>query len=205
MKKILILGTTIVMTLAVFMIARPVFAQIKDVLATSSVKIKPHKINRMDPFGNMRMYHDQFFKSMQQEMDEINSLFRSRMPSNSLGMSPMGFSNNLSTGNADMKLEGDNLVIKVDLPGHSKDAIDLRIKDNSLIISSERKSQNTEEKDKYFRKEISYGSFSRTIELPRKVFSDKVVADYKDGVLTVHAPIDNSKPIEPKGIKIPVN
>lgn len=205
MKKILALGISIILTLSVFMLVKPVFAQIKDVLATSSIKVEPNKIERMDPFGNMRMHHDQFFKSMQQEMDEINNLFRSRGSSNSFGMPLFSSSGNATMGSSDMKLVDDSLVLTIDLPGHSKETIDLRIKDNNLVVSSERKSQSNESKDKYFRKEISYGSFSRIIALPRKVINDKVTASYKDGVLTVRAPIDNSTPIEPKGHKIPIN
>ncbi|MBF0545282.1 MAG: Hsp20/alpha crystallin family protein [Candidatus Riflebacteria bacterium] len=99
-----------------------------------------------------------------------------------------------------------NLIITLDLPGHDKKSIDLKIKDNALIISSERKSQRNEndDKNKVFSSEISYGKFSRVIELPKKVFADKMAAKFENGVLTVTAPIDTSTPAETDGKKIEI-
>lgn len=205
MKKSFIVVTVITLIFLVPLFSKHLYAQIKDVLATSSEKLKPEKSIKIVPFGNMQMDQNQFFRSMQQELDEMNSMFRSRRLSNVFGKSPFRSSKNTSMGDAEMKLVDDNLIVAIDLPGHSKATIDLRVKDNSLIITSERKSSNSESQDKFFRKEISYGSFSRIIAFPRKVLDDKITATYKDGVLTVIAPIDNEKIIDPNGLKIQVN
>jgi HSP20 family protein len=109
-------------------------------------------------------------------------------------------------GRTDVRIEDDNVIVLIDLPGHDKDAIDLRLKGNDLIITSERKSeQSQEEKDKFFRREISYGNFSRVIALPRKVIEAKASAAYRDGVLKVTLPIDKTSPLDEKGHKIPIN
>ncbi|MBF0407798.1 MAG: Hsp20/alpha crystallin family protein [Candidatus Riflebacteria bacterium] len=114
-------------------------------------------------------------------------------------------------GTSDMKadiLEKDgNLVVTLDMPGHDKSGIDLKIKDDSLIISSERKSSRSEkdDKNKSFSNEISYGKFSRVIELPRKVISDKISAKLENGVLTVTAPIDTTAPDKNDGKKIEIH
>jgi len=106
---------------------------------------------------------------------------------------------------SDVREENGNLIVTVDLPGHDKKSLDLKIKDNSLIITSERKSQSTSEKDnKVYRNEISYGRFSRVIELPRKVLADKIKATLENGVLTVIAPIDPSQPPIDEGQKIEI-
>ncbi|HNW33438.1 MAG TPA: Hsp20/alpha crystallin family protein [Candidatus Ozemobacteraceae bacterium] len=102
--------------------------------------------------------------------------------------------------------KGDSLVVTIDLPGHDKNSINLRIKDQTLILKSERKSVNKEDKDnKVLREEISYGSFSQMFELPRKVLETQAKAIYADGVLTVTLPIDKAAPAEDDGFKVPVN
>lgn len=102
--------------------------------------------------------------------------------------------------------KGDDLIVTIDLPGHDKNSIDLRIKDQALILKSERKSVTKEDSDKkMFREEISYGSFSQVFELPRKVLETQAKASYADGVLTVTLPIDKTAPQDEDGFKIPVN
>jgi HSP20 family protein len=91
------------------------------------------------------------------------------------------------------------------MPGHEKEAIDLRIKDNKLVISSERKSQIEENNGKkIYRREISYGNFSRVIPLPLKVINEKIEASLNNGVLIVTAPIDTTVVEDENGFKIKI-
>jgi len=78
--------------------------------------------------------------------------------------------------------------VKMDLPGIAPPDIDIRVHQNLLTVSGERK-QETEEKERtYHRIERRSGGFSRTISLPCNVVEDEVAAEYKDGILTVKLP-----------------
>ena len=82
----------------------------------------------------------------------------------------------------------DKFEIKAELPGMDEKDVNLSLDDGILTISGEKKSE-TEEKDKgYFLKECSYGSFSRSIRLPENVADEKIVAQFKKGVLTIDMP-----------------
>src|SRR4029453_9986933 len=60
---------------------------------------------------------------------------------------------------------GDQLVVRTDLPGLTKDDINVEITDEALVIRGERKSEREEDKEGYYRSERSYGSFYRKIPL----------------------------------------
>ncbi|MDX6444901.1 MAG: hypothetical protein QOH71_1975 [Blastocatellia bacterium] len=81
-----------------------------------------------------------------------------------------------------------NLVIRADLPGMSKDDIDIDVGNDAVVIRGERKSERKEEAEGYYRSERSYGSFYRRIPLPEGVSADKAVADFRNGVLEVSIP-----------------
>jgi HSP20 family protein len=88
---------------------------------------------------------------------------------------------------------GDALVIKAELPGLSKDDIDVRIDDGKLTLSGERRSENEVAEDKYYRRERTYGKFVRSFELPADIDSDQVAAEFKDGVLKIEIPKPEGK------------
>ena len=82
-------------------------------------------------------------------------------------------------------------LLKVDLPGVSKEDIKIDLHDNRLTISGERREEktNNEEKDlKTHFSEVFYGSFSRTMTFPMAVDAEKTEARYENGVLTMTLP-----------------
>jgi HSP20 family protein len=87
----------------------------------------------------------------------------------------------------DIAEEDDQYLVKVELPGVSKDDVKITMEGNLLTISGEKKGQK-ETKKNYHALERSYGSFSRSFTLPTTVQGDKVAAEYKDGVLTINLP-----------------
>ena len=94
------------------------------------------------------------------------------------------------------------LVIKADLPDLQEKDIDVRVENNTLTIRGERKFDDVNE-DNYLRVERAYGSFMRSFTLPNTVSSEKIRAEYHNGVLTLHmAKLEESKP---KQIKISVS
>ena len=98
--------------------------------------------------------------------------------------------------------EGNEVIIKAELPGMNKDDIDVNISDDVITISGEKKSEERVEKKDYFRIERSHGSFSRSMTLPSEIQTDKVKAVFKDGVLEVRIPKSESAIQKVKKVKI---
>lgn len=79
-------------------------------------------------------------------------------------------------------------LLEVAAPGMKKEDFKLELENNILGISSESKDEQSEEKEKYTRREFRYSAFRRTFTLPKHVDSDRIKAEYKDGVLTIEIP-----------------
>ena len=85
--------------------------------------------------------------------------------------------------------------VRAEIPGLTEDDIHLRLADNALEISGERKAEKEEEKEGVYYSEMSYGNFYRTIPFEREVDSERVIAKMKDGILKVNiAKTETSKP-----------
>src|SRR4026209_1992917 len=81
------------------------------------------------------------------------------------------------------------LVIKAEVPGMNKEDLDITVENFTLTIRGEKKAEQTVKDDQFHRVERSYGTFTRSFALPHTVDSNKVVAEYRDGVLTVKLPL----------------
>lgn len=84
--------------------------------------------------------------------------------------------------------DGDNFVLSAELPGVSKEDLEIDVKDNRLTIKGEKKLENKTEKEGYLRVERSYGVFERTFFLDENVDRENIKAEYKDGVLNLTLP-----------------
>jgi HSP20 family protein len=93
----------------------------------------------------------------------------------------------------DIYEEGEELVVKAELPGIGKNDVNIRLLDNSLVISGEKKSERSEETKGYYRIERSAGSFERTILLPEGVKTEKAKASFTNGVLQIRIPKGTEK------------
>jgi len=94
----------------------------------------------------------------------------------------------------------EHFVLKADLPGLSEEDVNIEVEDNVLTISGERKAEQEEKKEGYFRVERAYGSFRRSLTLPEGVDSDAVQASFDRGVLEVRIP----KPEERKPRRVSI-
>ncbi len=94
-------------------------------------------------------------------------------------------------------------VLKAELPGVSREDINIDINNKTLTLKGEKKFEEKTEKENYVRVERSYGSFSRTFTLSDKVDTENVKASYKDGVLEVTLP--KKEEAKPREIKVEVN
>ena len=101
----------------------------------------------------------------------------------------------------DLYEKDDHFVIKAELPGVNKKDIAIDLKDRVLTLSGERSYENEVKEENYFRRERSYGKFQRVFTLPADVDSDKIKAEFNDGLLQIEVP----KPEEQKPKKVTIH
>jgi len=99
--------------------------------------------------------------------------------------------------------EKDEIVVKAELPGMNKENIEVNLTDHHLTIKGEKKKEAEVKEENYYRAERSYGSFLRTLELPKDVHADKVKASFKNGILEVRLP--KTEEAKAKEIKVKVD
>lgn len=87
----------------------------------------------------------------------------------------------------DVMEKGKNVVMKAELPGVSKDDLQVTATEDSLTLAGEFKQDEGVEEEGYYRKERRYGQFYRQVPMPAAINPDKVKASFKDGVLEVTA------------------
>ncbi|MFC1708686.1 Hsp20/alpha crystallin family protein [Candidatus Omnitrophota bacterium] len=115
----------------------------------------------------------------------------------------VGMFKNAFSPDLDVYEDKDNLIIKADLPGIRQEKVNVEVVDDILTIRGE-KNQEVERKDKScYRFERAYGSFSRSITLPKYVDASKAKASFKDGVLDLTIP--KTEDAKNRKIKIDIN
>ncbi len=95
---------------------------------------------------------------------------------------------------------GDDLVLVADLPGVSRDDIDISVENRTLTLSGERKPPEEYQDSTVYRTERAYGKFTRTFALPASVDVSRITAEYHDGVLRVILP--KAEEARPRKIEI---
>jgi HSP20 family protein len=86
-------------------------------------------------------------------------------------------------------IERDNeFCVRAELPGVTKDNLDVSLQENTLTLRATTRKEEEEEKGQYYRRELSHGEFQRTVRLPGLVDGDKAKATFKDGVLELIVP-----------------
>ena len=83
---------------------------------------------------------------------------------------------------------GNQLVLHADLPGLTRDDINVEISDDGITIEGERKNEHEEKREGYYRSERSYGKFYRRIPLPEGIDPRNANASFHDGVLEITMP-----------------
>ncbi|MDI6740471.1 MAG: Hsp20/alpha crystallin family protein [Candidatus Edwardsbacteria bacterium] len=153
--------------------------------------MSPNDLVKWDPFNEMQSFHD--------DMNRVFSDFFGppwRMPGR------RGLTDSLWAPLMDIEETKEELVVKAEIPGMTKDDIKIQITADVLSISGERKHEE-ENKDKtYHRIERTYGKFQRIIRLPTEVQSGKTKASYENGVLTIRIP--KSEEVKPREISIEI-
>jgi HSP20 family protein len=128
---------------------------------------------------------------MHDEMDRMfDSLLQpTMMPTTSL-LTPL----------IDVFEKDNNMIVKAEVPGLSKSDLEVTATSDSICLSGEFKTEEETKGKGFIHQERHMGCFSRTIPMPNKIKSDQVKASFKDGVLTITAPIVGE--IKPKETKV---
>ncbi len=103
-----------------------------------------------------------------------------------------------------VKEDNDKYEVEVAAPGMEKDDFNLKLENDILTISAEKRDEKNEDNDTYSRKEFSYQSFKRSFTLPDgHIMTDKIEAKYTNGILKIQLPKrEEVKPQPPKEISI---
>ncbi|MEX0906175.1 MAG: Hsp20/alpha crystallin family protein [Balneolaceae bacterium] len=101
---------------------------------------------------------------------------------------------------SDITEDENEYMIRMDIPGMSKDDLKVNYMDGRVTVSGERTKEEKEEKKDYIRRERYHGSFYRSFTIPEAVEEDKIEASFKDGVLKLIVP--KTEVVKPKAIKI---
>ncbi len=142
---------------------------------------QPVTVRTQSPFTFMRRFSE--------EMDRLfedSGLGGWHSPA--FGSQPDRFATSTWSPQVEVFERDNQLVVRTDLPGMTKDDIQVDVTDDALIIRGERKSEREEDEEGYYRSERSYGSFYRQIPLPKGVTADKATADFRNGVLEISMP-----------------
>lgn len=141
---------------------------------------------RLSPFRDLSQIQDSF--------DRLLNDFVSLRKTN--GLQDYSFS-----PTCEVDEEGNNYVMKFDLPGVPKELVKVEVDNDQLTVRAERKEERKSESKKKYFSEIYYGSYIRTFTLPGPVEDKKVDAKFDNGVLTVTI----SKTESTKAKQIPVH
>ena len=130
------------------------------------------------------------FREMTKLQDEINKAFegvgRRFLPPET---------NAVWTPAVDLFEDEGTYVLKAELPGMSKEDIELQLENRTLTLRGERKMEKEVKEEAYHQLERSYGRFVRTFTLPTAVEERKITANFKEGVLEVIVPkAEDAKP-----------
>ena len=148
--------------------------------------LSPYDMGALSPFNELNRIRKEIFRIFE---DPFSAL----APSTSFfeGWEP----------NIDIYEDKDKISVKAELPGMKKEDISVSLDGNTLTIAGERKHEEQHKEGETYRAERFFGRFQRSITLPQQVDSNKIQANYKDGVLTVTLPKSEeakSKQIEVK-------
>jgi HSP20 family protein len=131
-------------------------------------------VTRYNPYGQMREFRRGFnlLNTMLNEIkDEKSFTFK------------YDFSPTVNTREGEFAYH-----VEVDLPGIDKEDVDIKIEDNTLIVSGERKVKNEVKENDYYKVESNFGIFSRSFSLPSEIDFENIHAESENGVLEIIIP-----------------
>ena len=122
------------------------------------------------------------FKELARIENELNKLFSEFIPAKETPEVVVW------APRVDVYEQDNNLIIEAEIPGAKKEDIEVKIKDNAVVIRGEVKKEEEQKEEQYYRKERFYGTFERVVPLPVEVKPEEAKAEFKDGVLKLIIP-----------------
>jgi HSP20 family protein len=139
-------------------------------------------------------FFDDFFEDLGRGFFRLPSLFRRRaFPA--LAEMPR-------VASVDVYQTDDEVIVEAEMPGVSKDDIEVTVDGSTLTLKGEKKQEREVKEENYYRSERSFGMVSRTIELPADVKSEQATAKITDGVLKIQLP--KTEEAKRKAVKLKV-
>lgn len=134
--------------------------------------------------------------------DEFDRMF-DETPANTFGSRMLQKFYDNADPIVEMRDKKDEYELVAEVPGMTSDDIEIKLSDGMLRLSGEKSESNEEEGESFMFSERHYGMFERAIKLPNGIDHQKISAEAKDGLLTVHLP-KSAEALE-KERKIPIN
>ncbi|AKB77444.1 HSP20 type chaperone [Methanosarcina horonobensis HB-1 = JCM 15518] len=135
------------------------------------IKRPSRDVYSWDPFDEIRRMQE-YMEQMKRAFPELENRYVSET------LSPL----------TDVAEEDNKIIVTTDLPGIDRENVELNLRDNFLVITTEKKKEEETEKEGYLRKERSSMRYYREIPLPDGVTEEGATAQLKNGVLTVTLP-----------------
>ncbi len=140
-------------------------------------KVDVRPVQALTPFEEMDRFLENFFPRAWMHrfgwdapvLRELAGTFESRMP------------------RIDVIERDDEVLVRAEIPGLDKKDLDVSLTETAVTIKGRTRHETKEERDNYYRREISSGSFSRTVALPAEVDASSAKAKFKDGMLEITA------------------
>jgi HSP20 family protein len=143
-------------------------------------------IIRWDPFDEVM--------TMRESMDRLFEDFFTRRPRSA---GPLVWQPAVEVFETDSEI-----VVKAELPGIDPKNVSVTVTGDGLTIKGEARVEHEDKGRNYYRRELRYGSFQRTIALPTEVKSEETKAAFKHGILEVKVP--KAERVKPKSVKVEV-
>ena len=150
-------------------------------MLVNTEKGKPDRPTERRPFADLRRQIDRLFDDFQSWPTFGRSV---------VDMEPF-WRGELSWGKApavDVAERGNGYELTAELPGMDASNVDVKYVDGVLTIKGEKKEDKEEKQKDYYMSERRFGAFERSFRLPDGIDAEKIVADFKNGVLTVTLP-----------------
>lgn len=119
---------------------------------------------------------------------------------------PSVFNSNFNRGitlpKVNIRETNDSYFVDMAVPGMKKENFQIDL-DNQVLGISADFNENEENQEEHLRREFGYSSFKRSFSLPETINEDKIKAEYRDGILSIHLPKkDEAKQKPARTIKI---
>lgn len=134
------------------------------------------------PFGAFRRQ----MESLHREMDRLFEDMSSEPVRQTLN--PQAWGRQLVMPDIDETEDDKAFNVSIELPGMDEKDVDITLSGRMLTIRGEKKAEKEEERQDYYRRERTFGSFRRTLELPGDVDESKIEASFRKGVLKIELP-----------------